>query len=1809
MYPILYKSDETDFLHNGLGVLKDAISVKATEELNGLFELEIEYDPEGFLIHEIDYEMIVKAKVNDKQDEQLFRIYGFDKSFQNDNILIHCQHITYDAAGNFVEELELNNVTTDVAMQTLQSKLAYPSKITFSSPSTTTRSSTKLYRTNPLQMVAGMDGSILDNWGGEIERDNFRLVMHARRGKDDGVLIAYKKNLTGLEAKFDMSNVVTRIFPFVIKDDALITIPNKYIDSPNINAYEYIKIEPVDFSGDENITDSTSLYNASKNYFNSGGKDLPTVTMDVEFEPLWDTEEYKDLAVLELVGMGDTVTVRHTKMGIDVTAKVNRIEYDVISQKNSAVGIGSVQAGLTDKVNKSANMENAVKQAVEAANKAVTAANGKNRNYYGPNEPKGTFLEGDLWFRLVDGDYTQTYRYDGIQWQLIVDMDVNVAKQEAEEATERAEDAFNRANEATANAQQAIEEAQASFDKAQEALDTASVVNSIAVDAVNVANTAKQSATNAINKASELESQVIDDFASVNSRADDLLAKINDNAASLKAADGKITSIEQNVDTINGSLSLTITTLSDLDATVSEQQTAITALDEKIELRATKTSVDTLTGRISNAESSISTIVGQIELKANREDVYTKTETDGRVTSAINSAKSEIKITTDGISQSVSSLSATVNGIEIGGRNYAIGTANSKTFTGKGGTNETATLYYVDFSKLAGKTITISFDYIATSTGGKFRLQQATSPYMSITELNIYTKTNLTHYSHTMNLPSTSYEPRYINIRMDDFVGDITISNLKLEIGNKETDWTQAIEDTDNAISDVQSYASSIDQKADSIQSSVSNLNKTVNSQGSRISNAETTINQHTTAINLKAEATNVYTKAQTDSALNNKVNLSTYNNKMSQIDVSINGISNRVSSTESSITGLNGEINTVKSNIASLDIKADGIISSVSQVQTDFDNLQIGGRNIIRNGDFSNNLSSWSNWSGGTRSVVNIIGLKEFSKAFKIVSTAENQGIFQNYDAKPSQSYTISFWARADSGRGYLQLQVVTKDNSVTYPKAGEAEQGDWVKRVYTFITPSNVSYISIRVGRGGGGESGTYYFTGIKLEEGNKATSWTPAPEDQATVIQFSTLEQTVNGITTRVGTAEGNISSLQQTASSFATRISNAEGSISSISQTLKGVQTTVSNKADKSIVTQLASVVDSKISTTDANNKFATQSQLTQTSSSLTSKISSLSSEVDKKVSRKGYQTSSTSGDNSGKWTLFARTRVNGRYQHGEISFDITGGADGSSRGKFATLFLRHKQQNELGVATFVDLSVSNATFLSNSDFLAICTTNTSSEVIVEYYVKIRATYEQYFFQPYNESGNINKIEYLSNQGFKTDAQLPSGARFGAIYSGNLGRIVTAESQITQLSDAINLRVTKNDVINQINIDTSGVLIQGKKLVLDGNVTVNGTFKVGSGNITSLDAGKITTGTLDAAKVSVVNLNASNIKSGTLSAITINGTTIKGGTIEGSTVRSSNTSNYWDANYKNRAEISGGQLKIESKGVLGQGEVTIANGRINIEGQPTSVNVPDEYKNGSNWTWYGNGIISAQNKLFMDVQKFAVGGMFGHDLEVYPDILHPRLYFNSSGFKITHDDRSDYVASDYIYKRTYGDSPNLFITSNGVIGRSTSASKYKINISEIDLSNGYAERIFNLKPKKWYDKASVEAYADSLTRIYPSFDFEGDESDLQYIDSIYGLIAEDLIEAGLEKYVTYAYKDDGSKEVEGIMYDRLWTLLIPISKRHDDTIITIQGEIAGVKSDIISIKGDIEGMKTETTLLKDEVSSLKEKIKQLEKKLAA
>lgn len=565
MYPILYNGNETNFAHNGIGLLRDAITVYPEEELNGLSEITIEYDADGFLAEQIANGMIIKAKANDKQQPQLFRIYSHVKDHATDRIIINGQHITYDLADNFVEKLILNDMTTRQAMEAIQYNLAYPTRFNITSTNNTTTSSTRLYRTNPLQMIAGMEGSILQHWGGQIERDNFNLIMHRRRGSDDGVHVLYKKNLTGLQATFDDGKVVTRIFPFKYVEateeepERLITVPGKYIDSPNIDKYDHIKILPIDASNEEGIDNSDDLYNAYKDYFsNEGkGKDLPSVSMEVEFEPLWETEEYKDVAALELVGLGDTVTIGHSKFGLDLKATVVKIEYDSIAEKNRKVSLGNVKAGLTDNINKNeADINNKINEVNQKVDGAIRASNGKNTIYYGPDEPTGDHLiKGDMWFRIVDGEYTRTYIYDGVQWQVSIDMESKEAKETANEARNRAEEANDKANLATSNANDAIAQAQEAFDNAE--------------------------------NLTKVVDQNTEDITSVSVIAQGLQTRVSD-------AEGNITSVTQLASAMQTKLTNAEGDIHTLTQTASSLQNTISGLEESISSWTSHYSVNTV---------------------------------------------------------------------------------------------------------------------------------------------------------------------------------------------------------------------------------------------------------------------------------------------------------------------------------------------------------------------------------------------------------------------------------------------------------------------------------------------------------------------------------------------------------------------------------------------------------------------------------------------------------------------------------------------------------------------------------------------------------------------------------------------------------------------------------------------------------------------------------------------------------------------------------------------------------------------------------------------------------------------------------------------------------------------------------------------------------------------------------------------------------------------------------------------------------------------------------------------------------------
>ncbi|MDW4081636.1 phage tail spike protein [Staphylococcus saprophyticus] len=152
----------------------------------------------------------------------------------------------------------------------------------------------------------------------------------------------------------------------------------------------------------------------------------------------------------------------------------------------------------------------------------------------------------------------------------------------------------------------------------------------------------------------------------------------------------------------------------------------------------------------------------------------------------------------------------------------------------------------------------------------------------------------------------------------------------------------------------------------------------------------------------------------------------------------------------------------------------------------------------------------------------------------------------------------------------------------------------------------------------------------------------------------------------------------------------------------------------------------------------------------------------------------------------------------------------------------------------------------------------------------------------------------------------------------------------------------------------------------------------------------------------------------------------------------------------------------------------------------------------------------------------------------------------LYIVGDYYMKVGNDASRRVASDAIYRRTYSGGANMVITEEGTLGRSTSASKYKLSIENqfIDPSEqlAHSKNILNLDVKSWFDKAESEIVSKECEKGCRISD------DAFKLKRHVGLIAEDVENVGLSEYVDY--NTEGG--VESIQYDRLWVHLIPIIK---------------------------------------------------------
>lgn len=421
MNPILYESRETDFNHNGLGKMSETLSAIVTEVANGEFELEVVYPIGGRLYKHIQDHMLIKAKPNSVDDPHVFRIYEHVIDTVGQTVTMYAHTKSNDLGQNLVKDVVINSLTPQEAMNSMKMNLVEPTDYSFVSD-VTTRSSTKWENRNPLNCIAGEEGSLIHYWGGEIKRDNRTIYLYRRRGRDNVAIIRDGKNINGLSLEYSTKGMVTKIIPYRTytpenSDDEIVEYGTP-VESKYIGNYPVVYVRAIDYSNDDDVTSLQTMNTKASRYFTeNNGVDKPSVNVNVNLVELSDSSEYEKFKDFENVELFDTVTVYSKQYDINIEAKITTVVYDSLTGKNVSLEMGSYRTGLIESTERS-YIELIGEKEAKLVQTIQVAANGKNRVFRGVDEPATGMVKNDIWYQPVGAGETMMYVFDGAYWQL-----------------------------------------------------------------------------------------------------------------------------------------------------------------------------------------------------------------------------------------------------------------------------------------------------------------------------------------------------------------------------------------------------------------------------------------------------------------------------------------------------------------------------------------------------------------------------------------------------------------------------------------------------------------------------------------------------------------------------------------------------------------------------------------------------------------------------------------------------------------------------------------------------------------------------------------------------------------------------------------------------------------------------------------------------------------------------------------------------------------------------------------------------------------------------------------------------------------------------------------------------------------------------------------------------------------------------------------------------------------------------------------------------------------------------------------------
>ena len=348
-----YKSSNSNFNKNGDVKLKPINGTVRVELNTGLNEIdfEIPYDKTGKW-KKISCWGVVKQKVFYSKNKQLYRIYNVTKGMFS--IKIKARHIFFDLVKRNILDARAVNLNGERALNTILQGTRYIGHSDINIINTA-----YFVQTNIVAAINGdKDNTFRNRWGGEMLYDNFDIYINHRIGADYGVKVRYGVNMENVDLDINRDEIITRAYPIAFDGKML---PEKYIDSKLINKYPFIcegyvdmsdlKLKDSNSEDDEGFETEEELFNAMRErmlQIYDSGIDKPKVSGSVKMVNLENTIEYKDFKNLVNVGIGDTVTVKHKNIDVDMKTRAIAIEWDIISEKYTDVEFGDVELNYFD---------------------------------------------------------------------------------------------------------------------------------------------------------------------------------------------------------------------------------------------------------------------------------------------------------------------------------------------------------------------------------------------------------------------------------------------------------------------------------------------------------------------------------------------------------------------------------------------------------------------------------------------------------------------------------------------------------------------------------------------------------------------------------------------------------------------------------------------------------------------------------------------------------------------------------------------------------------------------------------------------------------------------------------------------------------------------------------------------------------------------------------------------------------------------------------------------------------------------------------------------------------------------------------------------------------------------------------------------------------------------------------------------------------------------------------------------------------------------------------------------------------------